>query len=339
MQMSPLTLGAWLDAQVEADAAVKTALAALAAAAALLDERIGLWAVATPAQDVGRNADGDAQHALDLVADEAYAHALTQTGSVRWYASEERTDVIELTSTGVLAVALDPLDGSSNIAINGQLGSIFSIYPACKAPLSSFIRPGREQAAAGYVLFGAQTLLAFTLGAGVRVFQLERNTQTFFDQGPAVTPASSNEYAINASNRRHWPNAIRAYIEDCERGALGVLGRDCNMRWTAALVADAHRILKRGGVFLYPQDARPRYGRGRLRMIYECAPIAFLLEQAGGLATDGQTRILDLAPEGLHDRCPLVFGSADMVKRIGAYPPVSAACAAPLFSERGLLKG
>ena len=273
------------------------------------------------------------------LADRAFAEALA-AAPVRWYASEERDAVEELSPAGSLAVALDPLDGSSNIDVNVSIGTIFSVYPALDDGEASFLRPGREQIAAGYVIYGPQTALLLTIGAGVAHFILDVRAGAFVLVTPARTiPEQATEFAINASNYRHWPKPIRAYIDDCIAGDQGPRGKNFNMRWVASLVAETHRILMRGGIFLYPADDRSGYERGRLRLVYECAPIALLVERAGGKATDSYDAVLDQVPDSLHARTPFVFGSADKVARVAAYFDLSPSEISPLFGQRGLFSG
>jgi fructose-1,6-bisphosphatase I len=269
--------------------------------------------------EVGNNFDGDNQKALDVMADDAFATALAGTG-VRWYASEEQDEVTEIDSDGHFALAIDPLDGSSNIDVNVSIGTIFSIFPATDQADASFLRPADQQIAAGYIIYGPQTALVVTFGDGVQNYVLDPETRSFVLVEPAlVIPDTSVEFAINASNRRHWPKPIRGYIDECLAGVDGPQEKNFNMRWIASLVAEAHRIINRGGIFLYPQDARKGYGRGRLRTVYECAPIAMLIEQAGGVATDGQNRLLSRSADALHARTPFVFGTGEMVDRVRAF--------------------
>ena len=285
---------------------------------------------------VGANAGGDRQIALDVSADRAFARALAGV-SVRWYASEEREDVISLQPDGRYAVAIDPLDGSSNLAVNLSVGSIFSIYPAGATGAASFLRPGREQVAAGYFIYGPATMLLLTVGESVDLFVLDpaRGTFVLAEAGISIEPAA-REFAINTSNYRHWNAPVRAFVEDCLAGVDGPRGRDYNMRWIASLVAEAHRIATRGGVFLYPADDRPGYEEGRLRLLYEANPIALLMERAGGAASDCYSPILDKLPAGLHERTPLVFGSCEDVARAAAYHMLPSAETAPLSGQRGL---
>jgi len=295
-----------------------------------IDENLGSAA--------GKNTDGDAQKALDVIADDAFMEALAGS-EVRHYASEEQDSVVTLNASGAFALAIDPLDGSSNIDTNVSIGTIFGIFPAEEDPQASFLRPGRDLLASGYAIFGPQCALLLTVGDGVLKFVLDPQTRCFKSLGPiAPVPLNSVEYAINASNYRHWDLPIRAYVDDCVAGSEGPTGTDFNMRWIASLVAETHRILTRGGIFLYPRDARPGYAEGRLRYIYECAPIAFLIEQAGGMATDGQEPVLDRVPDRLHARTPFVFGSKNKVSRVATYHDLPPNETSALFGKRGLFR-
>lgn len=285
------------------------------------------------------NADGDQQKGLDIIANELVLEALRATPT-RYYASEEEDGILTLDRDGTLAVAVDPLDGSSNIDVNISVGTIFSIFEAADAgATASFFRPGREQIAAGYFVYGPQTALMLTTGDGTRLFVLDPDDHDFkLADAHVRIAANTSEFAINASNYRHWLDPVRTFIDDCLEGADGPRGKDFNMRWVASLVAETHRIFARGGVFLYPADQRKGYASGRLRLIYEAAPIALLVEQAGGAAIDGQTPILDRVPNELHQRTPLIFGSAEKVARVQAYhsDPGFAREQSPLFRNRGL---
>ena len=288
---------------------------------------------------VGENTDGDTQKALDVAADHAFAAALRATRALRWYASEEQDDVVPMTEGAPFALAIDPLDGSSNIDVCTSIGTIFSIFPATEDATGSFLRPGRDQRAGGYFIYGPQTALVLTFGAGTLLFVRDPLTGRFEQAGgPVTVPPTATEFAINASNYRHWSRPIRAYIDDCVAGDDGPRSKNFNMRWVASLVAETHRIVTRGGIFLYPGDARPGYARGRLRMVYECAPIAFLIEQAGGRATDGCDRILDQVPDALHARTPFVFGSSEKVARVAAYHDLPDNEVSALFGARGLFR-
>lgn len=312
----------------------------IAGVAATLARRIARGGLDEALHDdtLAANADGDAQKALDVIADVAFRAALAGS-DVRFFASEEQDSAIELNPAGGLALAIDPLDGSSNIAVNVSIGSIFSIFPAGDTAEDSFLRPGRDLIGAGYVIYGPQCCLMLSFGAGVQKYLLDPDTGRFRLVDPAVTICrKSFEFAINASNYRHWTRPVRAWVDDCMAGTEGPREKNFNMRWVASLVAETHRILSRGGVFLYPADARRGYERGRLRYLYECAPIAFLVEQAGGRATDGIDPILNHRPRSLHERTPFIFGSADNVARVSAYHDLPQAETAALFGSRGLFR-
>lgn len=293
---------------------------------------------------VGDNADGDAQKALDVYANELFIASL-ENAPVAVVGSEEEEFALVLNETAPLAVAIDPLDGSSNIDTNVSIGTIFSILPASNenedSPESALLQPGANQLAAGFVIYGPQTALVLTVGEGTQIFTHERKSGRFLLTSATVRiPANQHEYAINASNYRHWDEPVRAYIDDCIAGAEGPQGENFNMRWIASLVAETFRIFARGGIFLYPRDNRAGYQNGRLRLTYEANPIAFLVEQAGGAATDGEHRILDIAPHGLHQRVPLVFGSRNKVELVARYhsEPHSISARSPLFGRRSLLR-
>ena len=272
-----------------------------------VDEHLGAAA--------GVNSDGDAQKALDVLADEVFL-AAARAGGVCHYASEEQDHVVDL-GAGAWALAIDPLDGSSNIDTNVSVGTIFSIYPAAATAEASFLRPVAEQIGAGFVIYGPQVGLVCSFGAGVQRYVLDPDRRSFVLLAEAVAvPPAAPEFAINASNYRHWPAPVRAFVDECLAGTEGPRARNFNMRWIASLVAEAYRIFMRGGVFLYPADARKGYEAGRLRLVYECAPIAYLAEQAGGRATDGRANILALRAETLHQRVPFVFGSREKVNRV-----------------------
>ncbi len=287
---------------------------------------------------VGENSDGDGQKALDVMADERFAAAVRDC-SVRWYASEEQEEVLGLDPQGAYALAIDPLDGSSNIDVNVSIGTIFSLFEAGDAAEASFLRPANEQIAAGYFIYGPQTALVVSFGDGVQHYVLDPKSRRFVLVDAAMqVPEKSNEYAINASNYRHWQQPVRAYIDDCLAGSEGPRDKEFNMRWVASLVAETHRILARGGVFLYPSDSRQGYRHGRLRMVYECAPIAMLVEQAGGRATNGSDAILGQTAAALHARTPFVFGSLENVERVAAYHDLPENEVSALFGSRGLFR-
>lgn len=324
-------------------AGVAETVAALARATVEISRivRLGPLAGALGAAAGGANADGDVQKKLDVLANDAVLKALRACPAVAYYASEEEEEIQSLCADGSCAVAVDPLDGSSNIDANTSIGTIFSVYPASPdGATSSFFRTGAEQSAAGYMIYGPYSALVMTLGEGVEIFVLDAEGRYRRADMDLAIPRTTREYAINASNYRYWLEPVRDFVDDCIAGADGPRGKDFNMRWLASLVGETHRILLRGGVFLYPADKRPGYERGRLRLLYEAAPIAFLVEQAGGAATDGVTRILDKSPNTLHERSPLIFGSADKVDRVIALhtDPTNPRARSPLFGRRGLFR-
>lgn len=319
---------------------------AMAGAAAKLAEQIRLGPLSpeTLPQGGSRNSDGDVQKALDLLSDKLFLEALS-AAPVAVVVSEELDAPQRLKADAPLVVAIDPLDGSSNIDTNVSVGTIFSILPSiagADSDAAHFMQPGRNQKAAGFVVYGPQTLLIVSLGGPTTSFILDPRSGHFVWTGKNLTIApDAGEYAINASNYRHWEPAVRTFIDDAQMGEEGPLGRNYNMRWIASMVADAYRIFTRGGVFLYPGDQRKGYAAGRLRLLYEVSPISFVVEHAGGKATDGVTRVLDLVPHDVHQRSPLVFGSAQMVDRVVEYHtnPELLQRRSPLFKQRGLMIG
>ncbi len=338
-----MTLAQYLARTAEAkreSKAVCDVISALATAAAEISAVVGLGALAGQIGGaVGKNSDGDLQKELDLRAQRIVTRCL-RGAPVAAIASEELDEWVLLDANQPLAVAFDPLDGSSNIDVNMSIGTIFSILPA-KGADNPFTAPGTAQVAAGFIVYGPQTTMALTLGVGVDIFTLDRREQTWRQTGEQVRIRQGvPEYAINASNYRHWEEPVRVYIDDCLNGAEGPRAKDFNMRWIGSLVAEAYRILNRGGVFLYPGDSRPTYREGRLRLLYEARPIAFIMEQAGGLASTGRARILDLAVSSIHQRAPLIFGAAEKVSHIERLyaAPEGRADASPLFGRRGLFR-
>ena len=255
------------------------------------------------------NADGDAQKKLDVLADEMIVSALADCVGVAAYLSEERDDAVTLHDGGEIIVASDPLDGSTNIDTNVSIGTIFSILPAA----GGHLQPGRNQLASGIFVYGPQPTLLVTFGDGVLAFQLAEDGLFHNMDWRVQIPPKTSEFSINASNSRHWTAPVSRYINDCLAGVAGPRQRDFNMRWVGSLVADSWRIFRRGGIFLYPADARKGYETGRLRLVYEASPMAMLVNQAVGRASDGQQDILDIIPTSLHQRVPLVFGSANEV--------------------------
>lgn len=348
--MGAVTLDAFLASHGQQNGALGVAVAeavlALAAGAVKVRQEIDaqLSVAGLAKKRGGSNADGDAQRELDVQADEIFLDAARQ-GRVAVYASEELPAPVALVPGSGLALAIDPLDGSSNIDCNVSIGTIFSLLPATGAPdsdpVASFLQRGSAQLAAGFFVYGPRFTLALTLGSGTRGFFFSPALNRFVaaEENFAVAP-DTGEFAINVSNYRHWDDPVRLYIDDCLDGAEGPRGKAFNMRWVASLVVEAWRIMVRGGVFLYPGDQRPGYGRGRLRLVYEANPIAMLMEQAGGGATDTARRVLEIEPETLHQRVPLVFGAAEEVSRIARYhtDPDGMAERSPLFGHRSLFR-
>lgn len=337
---SHLTQWAQTDPQKRAVAAAVEKLAEAAAEVSHLLAR-GPLAGATGAKTGRANADGDAQTTLDVQANTLFWRAMGDA-PIAYYASEEEDSILTLDAAAPLAVAIDPLDGSSNIDVDVSVGSIFALFPASpEGATASLFRRGSEQLAAGYVIYGPHTALVLTVGAGVDLFVLDPDAHDFKLVRSQITVApDTSEFAINASNYRYWHPPVQAFVDDCLEGIEGPRQKNFNMRWIASLVAETHRIFARGGVFLYPADTRPAYAKGRLRLLYEAAPIAFLAEQAGCGATDGIGRILDKVPGELHERTPLVFGSRNKIERIAKYhvDPSFVRDAPPLFGERGLFR-
>jgi fructose-1,6-bisphosphatase I len=287
---------------------------------------------------IGENFGGDAQKALDLKAHEVVLDAMRLAG-VAMLGSEEADHPDQLDPNGLVAVAIDPLDGSSNIDINISIGTIFSVLPRGEEE-NPFLQKGIKQLAAGYIVYGPHTDLVLTVGEGTAIFTLDRWSGRFLlTERQARIADVAKEFAVNVSNYRHWAPEVRRYVDDCLAGQTGPRQRDFNMRWVASLVAEVSRILARGGVFLYPEDNRPGYRQGRLRLVYEANPIAFVVEQAGGKASNGRERILEIAPTDLHEKTALVLGSTDEVGRFEYYRANSSpADRNPLFNKRGLFR-
>lgn len=273
------------------------------------------------------NVQGEAQKKLDVIANEILLQANEWGGHLAAMASEEVETVHQIPfdfPKGGYLLMFDPLDGSSNIDINVTVGTIFSVLrnPAGEGDPTeeSFMQPGSEQVAAGYAIYGPSTQLVLTVGKGVHAFTLDREMGSFVYTTPYMTvPEETREYAINASNARHWEAPVQRYIAELQEGKAGPRGVDFNMRWVASMVADVHRVLTRGGIFMYPLDEKCRAQGGKLRLMYEANPMAMLIEQAGGAATTGRERILDIKPSKLHQRVPVVLGSKSEVERVTAY--------------------
>ena len=295
------------------------------------------------------NVQGEDQKALDVIANDAFLSATEWEGVLSGWASEEMEEPLAVSvqyPRGKYLLVFDPLDGSSNIENNVSVGSIFSIlrapHPGADPAVEDFLQPGTEQVAAGYAIYGPSTMLVLTIGRGVVGFTLDPELGEFFLTHPEIcVPEVTNEFAINTSNSRFWEAPVKRYVEECLAGSTGPRGKDFNMRWVASLVAEAHRILMRGGVFLYPRDTKDASRPGRLRLLYECNPIGWIIEQAGGLASTGEVRVLGVPPSSLHQRIGLVFGSrceVEMIEEYYATMPLDTDSDTPLFNVRGLFR-
>ncbi|WP_028104729.1 class 1 fructose-bisphosphatase [Pseudoduganella violaceinigra] len=273
------------------------------------------------------NVQGEVQKKLDVISNEILLEANEWGGHLAAMASEEMEDIHPIPNRypkGEYLLVFDPLDGSSNIDVNVSIGTIFSVLKApdgmTEPTEQDFLQPGAKQVAAGYAVYGPQTLLVLTTGNGVNCFTLDREMGSWvLTQRNMQIPAKTKEFAINASNQRHWHAPVQRYIGELLAGSTGPRGTDFNMRWIASMVADVHRILNRGGIFMYPADNKDPSKPGRLRLMYEANPMAFIVEQAGGMATDGKKRILDIQPEKLHQRVPVFLGSRDEVALVTSY--------------------
>jgi len=271
------------------------------------------------------NVQGEAQKKLDVISNEVLLEANEWGGHLAAMASEEMEQPHQIPSRyprGEYLLLFDPLDGSSNIDVNVTIGTIFSVLRCPENVVDpderAFLQPGSEQVAAGFAVYGPSTILVLTVGDGVAAFTLDRELGSFvLTQSAIRIPEDTQEFAINMSNMRHWDAPVRRYIDECLAGKTGPRDKDFNMRWIASMVADVFRILTRGGIFMYPRDAR--HANGRLRLMYEANPMAFIIEQAGGAATDGEKRILDIQPTALHQRVGVVLGSKNEVERVAAY--------------------
>lgn len=273
------------------------------------------------------NVQGEQQKKLDIIANDTLIAHCQWGGQLAAMASEEMDTPYPIPvgyPQGNYLLLFDPLDGSSNVDVNVSIGTIFSVLraPGGQTPASEpdFLQPGRQQVAAGYCVYGPQITLVLTLGDGVAMFTLDRQQGSFVLTRERVqVPAQTAEFAINMSNMRHWAPPVRRYVEECLAGTQGPRGKDFNMRWIASMVADVHRILSRGGIFMYPWDAREPQRPGKLRLMYEANPMAWLVEQAGGAASNGRQRILDIQPGKLHERVSVILGSRDEVARVTDY--------------------
>ncbi len=275
------------------------------------------------------NVQGEVQKKLDVLSNEILLEANEWGGNLAGMASEEMDSIHPIPNPyprGGYLLLFDPLDGSSNIDVNVSIGTIFSVLRmpedanGREATEADFLQAGSRQVAAGYAVYGPQTVLVLTLGNGVFGFTLDREMGSWvLTQENMQIPVDTKEFAINASNARHWAPPVKRYVDECLAGKTGPRGKDFNMRWIASMVADVHRIMTRGGIFMYPWDSREPSKPGKLRLMYEANPMSMLVEQAGGAATNGKERILDVQPQGLHERVSVILGSKNEVERVTAY--------------------
>ena len=298
----------------------------------------------------GKNVQGETQHKLDVLAHEVIIRSCEWGGLLAGMVSEELEHPYPVPveyARGRYLLVFDPLDGSSNTDVNVSVGTIFSVLRHDETELpgvADYLQRGEQQVAAGYAIYGPATMLVISAGKGTHGFTLDREIGNFILTHPNLQiPADTGEFAINTSNARFWEPPVHRYVAECQAGKSGIRGRDFNMRWIASLVAEVHRILMRGGVFMYPRDSKDKSKPGRLRLLYEANPISLLVEQAGGRATTGNQRLMEVKPESLHQRVGLILGSRNEVERIeryhaeyesGADRPFSS----PLFNERSLFR-
>ena len=272
---------------------------------------------------ISENVQGEVQKTLDVMTNDIFVEAVQASGYIAGMVSEEVIDPIKATaaaSKGQYLLCFDPLDGSSNVNVNISVGTIFSVLKAnnSQPELVDFLQAGTEQICAGYALYGTSTMLVLTTGKGVNGFTLDKAANQFVLTHPNMQiPIETSEFAINMSNYRFWQEPVQRYIDECLQGTEGERDKDFNMRWVASMVAEVHRILVRGGVFMYPSDAKNK--NGKLRLMYEANPMSFIIEQAGGGSTTGAQRVLELNPTGIHQRVPIMLGSKNEIDRIASY--------------------
>ncbi len=306
---------------------------------------------AADASSTRTNSAGDQQKPLDVVADRIMVATCEWGGQLAGMVSEEMDEPYQIPALyprGRYLLVFDPLDGSSNIDVNVPVGTIFSVLrcpPGVEQPTTAdFLQPGTAQVAAGYAIYGPVAMMVITLGAGVHGFTLDREIGAFTLTHPDMSiPPATREFAVNASNQRFWDPPVRRYVEECIEGAAGPRGVDFNMRWIASMVAEVHRILVRGGLFMYPRDSKDAGKPGRLRLMYEANPMAMIVEQAGGAASTGRERLLEVQPTAIHQRVPVILGSRDEVERLVRYHAEhdsgeETTFATPLFNARSLFR-
>ena len=300
--------------------ALKEVVRATAAGCAAISRVVASGALTDSLGSAGEvNVQDEVQKKLDVISNDILREALKACAPVSGLASEEMDTTEQTGRLSGFLVAFDPLDGSSNIDVNVSVGTIFSILPAPEGRVpdeADFLQPGRRQLAAGYAVYGPQSMLVLGLGGAVNAFTLDAQGVWRLTHADIAIPKDTKEFAINMSNQRHWAAPISRYIDACLKGKTGARGKDFNMRWVASMVADVHRLMMRGGIFMYPWDKREPDKPGKLRLLYEANPMSFLVEAAGGAATDGQNPILDIQPTKLHQRVPVVLGSANEVLEV-----------------------
>lgn len=303
-------------------------LNAIATAVKIISNHVNKGALVDALGSAGiENVHGEVQKQLDVLSNKILLRETEWAGHLAGMVSEEMEDFYPIPAhyrRGKYLLMFDPLDGSSNIDVNVSVGTIFSVlrapHPGKEPVLEDFLQPGVQQVCAGFAVYGPATMLVLSTGDGVDGFTLDRDIGAFILTHPQMrVPEQTSEFAINSSNERFWEPPVRRYVRECLAGRVGPRHKDFNMRWVASLVAEAFRILTRGGLFLYPADSKDPSKAGRLRLAYEANPIAFLIEQAGGLASTGRGRVMDLQPTSLHQRVPLIFGSRHEVERIEQY--------------------
>jgi fructose-1,6-bisphosphatase I len=310
------------------DAELRQLVAVVARACTSIAIAVGKGALGSVLGDAGTgNVQGEAQKKLDVLSNDILLEANAWGGHLAACASEEMDHsqpIPDAYPRGGFLLLFDPLDGSSNIDVNVSVGTIFSVL-RCPEGVSRpgdehFLQPGRQQVAAGYCVYGPSTMLVLSTGHGTHAFTLDREQGVFvLTQRGMQIPPQTREFAINVSNQRHWEPAMQAYVQDLLAGNEGPRGKDFNMRWIASMVADVHRILTRGGIFIYPWDRKDAGKAGKLRLMYEANPMGMLVEQAGGAASTGREAILDLQPQQLHQRVPVFLGSREEVEQAVAY--------------------
>jgi len=357
MHHKKTTLSKFLIEQMRGEDALRDLAALLIDVAAAVKAIAAVVSKGALGDEVGsadtENVQGEVQKKLDVLTNELVLRYCEWGGQIAGMLSEEMEEPVTVPCAALTTVrqryllAFDPLDGSSNIDVNVAVGSIFSVlrHDSPTPPVhGSYLRPGREQVAAGYAIYGPTTMLVLSVGHGTHGFTLDRETGNFvLTHADLRIPEETGEFAINVSNERFWEPPIQRYVAECKAGRSGIRERDFNMRWIASMVAEVHRILMRGGVFMYPRDLKQPARPGRLRLLYEACPMGMLIEQAGGLASTGRHRIGDLQPEELHQRVPVILGSRHEVERIERYHREfdcgeDQPYRSPLFNERSLYR-